>query len=259
VDAFSIIHEGNKNIQVKFHLEGGVELPADTKVKLVSSGLLGSMNLDLIPGNSNTMLHKGDTLQALTEPSMTESIAAAVSPLKDKVQTLLVSLDTTVTGLNSIIDAQTRQDLKNTLHNVATSSSKLDNLVTDESGRLKEIMANVSDITRNVKNYNKALSHAVDNISDITDTLRAMNLKRTIEQVNTAIGNFNSVLTDVQNGKGSLGKLMKDDKLYYNLQSASKNLDLLIRDIKIHPDRYLNFSVVHIGKKYTPSPADTGR
>lgn len=259
VDGFSLIHEGKKNIQVKFHLEGGVDLPADTKIKIVSSGLLGSMNLELIPGKSDAMLQRNDTLQGLVEPSMTENIAAAVNPLKDKVKILLTSLDTTVSGLNDIMDAETRKDLKKTLHNVQQSSASLDNIINDEGGRLKEIMANITDITRNVKNYNKALSHAVENISDISDTLRAMNLKRTIDQVNAAVANVNSVLTDVQNGKGSLGKLMKDDKLYYNLQSASRNLDLLIRDIKIHPDRYLNFSIVHIGKKYTPSPADTGR
>ena len=51
-------------------------------------------------------------------------------------------------------------------------------------------------------------------------------------------------------GKGTMGKLMKDDKMYTNFTSASKELELLLEDLRLHPTRYINVSV--FGKKEKP-------
>ena len=53
------------------------------------------------------------------------------------------------------------------------------------------------------------------------------------------------VATGISNGEGTMGKLMKDDSLYTNLNSASAELDLLLEDLRMNPNRY--FSV--FGKK----------
>ena len=46
-------------------------------------------------------------------------------------------------------------------------------------------------------------------------------------------------------GQGTLGQLMKNDSLYHNLNSSSHNLDLLLEDLRVNPNRY--FSI--FGKK----------
>ena len=54
-------------------------------------------------------------------------------------------------------------------------------------------------------------------------------------------------MTDVESGKGTLGKLMKDEKVYDNLEGASRELEQLLSDLKLNPKRYVHFSL--FGKK----------
>jgi phospholipid/cholesterol/gamma-HCH transport system substrate-binding protein len=61
------------------------------------------------------------------------------------------------------------------------------------------------------------------------------------------LDSFNRVLDSIQSGNGSIGKLMNDDALYNNLEAASKELEELLNDFKLHPKRYVNVSV--FGKK----------
>ena len=51
----------------------------------------------------------------------------------------------------------------------------------------------------------------------------------------------------IEQGEGSVGKLLKDDGLYINLENASKELEELLREIKEHPRRFVNISI--FGKK----------
>ena len=46
---------------------------------------------------------------------------------------------------------------------------------------------------------------------------------------------------------GSIGRLINDDELYKNVEAATKELEQLLRDLKINPKRYVHFSL--FGKK----------
>jgi phospholipid/cholesterol/gamma-HCH transport system substrate-binding protein len=47
----------------------------------------------------------------------------------------------------------------------------------------------------------------------------------------------------MKNGEGTLGKLVNDEKLYDNLDSVTANLNLLIKDLRENPGRYVKVSV----------------
>jgi phospholipid/cholesterol/gamma-HCH transport system substrate-binding protein len=65
-------------------------------------------------------------------------------------------------------------------------------------------------------------------------------LDKTINDVNKLVAQINA-------GKGTVGKLVKDDSLYVNLNKSAADLDKLLIDFKEHPGRYIHFSV--FGKK----------
>ena len=58
---------------------------------------------------------------------------------------------------------------------------------------------------------------------------------------------FDAVIAGIENGEGSVGKLLKDDGLYNNLEGASKQMEELLEDMKLNPKRYVHFSL--FGKK----------
>ncbi len=71
-----------------------------------------------------------------------------------------------------------------------------------------------------------------------------------VKNLEKTLGKVDALMNDVQQGKGTLGKLMKDEAMYNNLTDASNELKELLADIKNNPKRYIHFSV--FGRKATP-------
>jgi len=252
-----------QRVEVRFHVFGDVQFPANSSAK-INSDLLGSKTLEIVPGNASTFARANDTLIGLIEPSLTEALSKTVSPIKDKVETLVSSIDTVVNSLNDVFNDKTKNDLKGsfaaikpTIQNIEDATATLKTFVGDETGRMHDIMANIDKITRDFTTYHTALSRGIDNFASISDTLRAMNLKKTITETTNAITSVNDLLQKVKSGDGTLGKLVNDDKLYNNLVSATKNMDKLVSDIKANPHKYF----APLGKRGKPEvyKMDTAR
>jgi phospholipid/cholesterol/gamma-HCH transport system substrate-binding protein len=70
-----------------------------------------------------------------------------------------------------------------------------------------------------------------------------MQLGKTVNTLNTSVASLQSILRDISNGEGTLGKLTQDEALYTNLNNTASDLDALISDLKANPKRYVHFSV----------------
>jgi phospholipid/cholesterol/gamma-HCH transport system substrate-binding protein len=126
-------------------------------------------------------------------------------------------------------------------------SSDFSGIVVDQKVRLRNISSNIESISKNLKDNNEALTGVIRNMKSITDSIAAANLVQTINQTNMAIKQTSEVLAKINSGKGSMGMLLNNDSLYNNLEASSKNLDRLLEDMRLHPNRYVQFSV--FGKK----------
>ncbi|MDB2462965.1 MCE family protein, partial [Algibacter sp.] len=62
---------------------------------------------------------------------------------------------------------------------------------------------------------------------------------------------FNTILANLEQGEGTMGKLLKDDELYNNLEGATSELESLLKDFKLHPNRYTRI----LSKKEIPYEA----
>lgn len=119
------------------------------------------------------------------------------------------------------------------------------------TARIDQMLAkNSSDIDKSINNFKNTSS----NLSKISDSLSTIEYNQMFAKVDETIENLNVISNKLKNGEGSLGKLIKDDSLYRNLDSASKELELLFQDIKENPKRYVHFSI--FGKKNKPYQQD---
>lgn len=94
-----------------------------------------------------------------------------------------------------------------------------------------------------MKENNQALTNAINNFSNISDTIAKANLGSTITETNLSLKSLSNILKAIENGEGNAGLLIKDDKLYKNLESSTKSMDALIEDIKANPRKYIKLSI----------------
>jgi hypothetical protein len=129
-------------------------------------------------------------------------------------------------------------------------------LVATEKVKLSRIMNNVESITANLKASNDKISKILGNFEKVSDDLVSADFKKIIANANSTIEKLNATFTQIESGNGTLGKLLKDEKLYNELVQTNKSLQNLVQDLEKHPERYIHFSV--FGAKTKGVPITTG-
>ncbi|MDN3588338.1 MlaD family protein [Pedobacter aquatilis] len=228
------------------------DIPENSIARLEGTDLLGSKAIVMSLGDSKKMAEEGFTLNANVEKGLMEQ----VQPVQKKAELIIGKMDSILSSVNSILNPNFQKNvdksfssIAGTLASLETTSKKVDGLVGSESARIEAIFKNVEGITANLNNNNKKISDILTNINTVTDKFAAANFKQTLDNANNAIADLQSVISGIKDGKGSLGLLLNDDKMYNNLNNASKNLDELMIDLKANPKRYVHFSVFGGGNK----------
>ncbi len=242
-----------------------INLPIGTEAIITSQDLLGTKAIDIKLTKQSLAFYKnGDTLVGINEESLTSSISKMVSPLKEKSEQVLVTLDKILLSMNDVFDSSgTRRlasglnDLSWSIHHVRNITERFDKLSMDENARLKSMLGNVESIVHNLKSNNESIARAIRNISIISDSLAAADLTKTVNNTNKVLKEFGATLEKVNKGEGSLGKLVNDDSLYVHLDQTSKSLDSLLKDMQEYPGRY--FTISAFGSNKRANKADQKR
>jgi phospholipid/cholesterol/gamma-HCH transport system substrate-binding protein len=237
-------------IAVLFLHDSKYPIPKNSVAKIVSSDLLGSKEVAIELGDSRELLKSGDTLNSLTEATLTEEVNAQLMPLKKKAENLISSIDTLATVMNEVLNANTRANLveaighiKEALMNLAHTTYNIDTLVESERGNLSRIITNVESISSNLKKNNGQVTNILTNFSSISDSIAKLKIPATFGELDQTLRNLNEVIEKINKGNGSLGMLVNDQKLYLELEKSARDLNLLLEDIKANPKKYVKVSV----------------
>ena len=249
------ISRDNPTIKVTFVINTDINIPKNSIASIYSSDLMGSKALQIILGNATEYIKPGDTLTSNIEGDLKEEINKQVLPLKKKAEDMMGSIDSVLTTVKLVFNENTRSNLaksfeniKISLDNIKNTTFNVDTLVSTQKNRFSAILNNIESITHNIKNNNEKITTVINNFAAISDTLVKSNINKTIQSTNDVIKSVSSVMNKIDKGEGSLGQLINNDSLYVKLTNSSKDLDLLIIDIKKHPERYLNFSIFNFRK-----------
>jgi phospholipid/cholesterol/gamma-HCH transport system substrate-binding protein len=250
VDKLQLQPDGS--ILATLKIKGKYEIPTNSIARLESTDLLGSKAIVMALGNGKIYAKDGDTLNANVEKNLME----AVQPVQKKAELIINKMDSILTSVNAIMNPDFQKNVNKSFNSIAATlgslentSKKVDNLVGSEGSRISAILANVEAISSNFKNNNQQINAIMTNLHSVTDQVAAANFKQTVDNANKAMLELQSVVSKINNGNGSLGLLINDSKMYDNLNSASKNLDNLLIDLKENPKRYVHFSVFGGGNK----------
>ena len=239
-----LLIEKNQNLLVTFSLNKEFNIATNSIARIVNQDLMGTKGVSLILGDASTYLEVGDTLSSSIEGSLQEEVNAQILPLKNKAEELIGSMDSVMMIITAVLNKDTRDNLSNSLKSLdktfalmSETMLKVDHIVTVNDERISKVITNLASITSNIENSNGEIKTILTNFSIISDSLVKADIATTLQ-------NFNKITTKINNGEGSIGLLMKDDKIYKNLEQSTKELAELIEDIKKNPSRYMNFSIV---------------
>lgn len=225
-----------RHLAVKMSVEKNIELPEGTIARIVSLDFMGTKAVDLVTGVSANRHLPGDTLISEIEPELVDGLLMQIEPIRHSAEKMMSSIDSVFSVVSSMLDENMQGNVSAGMENLAAASGSLrqsldamETLLTDDQSRFNNLMANLESLS----------SNAVS----ITDSLAGSDLFLAINNMNDVLDDLNRLVEKAAGGEGSLGKLLEDEELYNNLESATRNLDLLLIDLRERPGRYVNFSV----------------
>lgn len=238
------LHKNKKDkIVVKFSLQEDISIPFNTEAIIYPASLIAGKAIKLNFSDSKEFHLNGDTLIGTLEQDLISSLSDELIPVKDKIENLVVSMDSVL----AIFDNQRKENLKNSLDNLEQITNNLSELLDTDNSKLANILSNAESISNNLKNNNEQIAKILTNFSNISDSIKQANIKTTILNANKTLAEFSKISTKINSGEGTIGMLINNDSLYVNLNNLAADLDSLIIDLNENPKRYVHFSL--FGKK----------
>ena len=241
---------GKYAVLVRILLSEEVQIPKHSIAHAVSSDLLGSKAIEILYSNETTFVEPGDTLIAQNEEGIKSAVSKQLAPLQKKAEGLISSMDSVMNLVNGILNTKTRDNLdksfesiKKAIQSLEQTAYKLDDLMASEKAKISQIMTKLNNLATVMDNNKEDLSRAIKNFSNMSDSLAQSHLKSAINNADKSLAELKDIMHDINNGKGTVGKLFKNDSLYTNLNKASADLDVLLKDLKARPGRYIHISV----------------
>jgi len=208
----------------------------NSQVKIYGGNIMGGKSVAIIPGDSQEMVKDGDTLSILKMPGMFDLVNEKLTPLQDKFQKILTSTDTLLLSINHILNPATQKNIKNTLADLDVTMRHFKNTTAQFDALMQK---NASHLDKSFENVDKLTS----DFAVLSDSLKQIKFGAMLKDINTTIAKLNTSLDKLNKGEGTMAKLMNDKELYDNLERSTKELEMLLKDLREHPKRYVHFSI----------------
>ena len=250
VSNIDLLAEQNQNLLVTIGIKKEFDISISTVCKIVNQDLMGTKGIALVLGDADELVSSGDTLISGIEGSLQDEVNAQILPLKNKAEELIGSVDSVLMIVTAVLNKDTRDNLRNSLSSLdktfklmSQTMVKVDSVIDMNDERIAKVVQNLESITSNFESSNGEIKNILSNFSSLSDSLAKSDIASVLQ-------NVNDIATKINNGEGSIGLLLKDDKIYANFEKSTRELASLLEDIKKNPSRYVNFSIIGGGKPY---------
>ncbi|HPI80052.1 MAG: MlaD family protein [Cyclobacteriaceae bacterium] len=228
------IVQGKENkVLVELEIDSDI-IVGDSATAILNSDFLGSKSILLNIGNKLKPLNPGDTILAEAARGIFDVFTETAEPVANNVQTTLRKLNTV---LDNLASNSARLD---TLFMKLTYTPGLVNraLITTDD-KMKELSASFKLTSDNLSIALRDLRPVIGNFKAFSDTLKQMELNKTVAKTQQTLDNLNRALSKLNNDDNTVSKLLKDDSLYLNLNRLLLNLDTLAIHFDNNPKHFL--------------------
>lgn len=241
VQSIEFKEDGSGKLVVKLLITNDFEFSKNSTAELYEAGLIGGKAVAIVPAFDGASPAKsGSYLTAKTKEGLSELVNQRLTPLQEKIEMVMVSADEAIRNINSLFSPQNKENLTKAL-------AQLEGTIISYKATANGLNKMIADNQESLQSTLSSAENTFGNFSKISDSIAQVDLAGAARDLQSSMDNLNQLLSGIEQGNGTMGKFLKDEQLYDNLEGATKQLEELLQDLKLNPKRYVHFSV--FGKK----------
>jgi phospholipid/cholesterol/gamma-HCH transport system substrate-binding protein len=251
VRSLDFIDATSGRLLVVFSVKKNFKLPKNTVAEIVPISLLGGMKVQFVYGKGPGTYKDGDTIPGRLAESLIDKIDTEILPVKEKLSNLITVLDSVIASVDEIMDPEFKREFKQTVAHLNNTTSSLDKVLGSKEKELAAIVDNINKFTSMLADNSGKMNKTFTNLETMSDSLKASDISAAVSNLKASLEKASKLMENLNQGKGSAGQFLTNDTLYANLSGSLESLNLLLKDMKANPKRYVHFSI--FGKKNAPS------
>lgn len=217
--------------KVYFSVNPNLKFSKSSVIRLYETGLMGGNALAIVNSNKGELAEQGDFIASEVQPGLITSLKSNFSGISSDLDSTIRSADTLMTNINKLVVDESEAGLKSTIEELNLTLKSFKALSYSVQDVIK---ANDNKIDSILNNFNTTSQ----NLTKLSEDIKDIELAKTVAKFDESLTSINELLASLNNNDGTIGKLLNDDALYNNLEAASKEMEELLLDIKLHPARY---------------------
>lgn len=239
VTGISLDPQHSDNVVLQFTIKRQFRIPKDSEAKIFSDGFMGGKAIEIVYGKSSEYLEKGDTLRSVRDRDLMDMAGSELEFFKQKISQVTADLSRTLDNLNLLME-DNAQSINGTLRHLDAMSGDLADLLDTEKQNLASAVENLTAFSEMLGENAPRVDSMMGNLNRITTELADAGFARELSET---VGEMNLLLERIQEGDGTVGRLLNDPSLYESLNEASDNLASLLANLEQYPGRYVHFSL----------------
>lgn len=247
VQSISFTDPTSGRLLVNFSVSKKFKLPKNTVAEITAVSILAGMKVQFVYGEGPGYYSFGDTIPGRLAASPLAQLEAEFIPVEGKITSLLTVLDSVITSVNEILDAEFKKNLSGTIDHLNNTTGSLQRVIGSKEVELKTTLDNITRFSTMLSENSEKMNSTFSNLKSITDTLVSSDIYTSMLNLKSSLEKASALLEGLNKGKGSAGQFLTNDSLYTNLSGSLESLNVLLKDVKTNPKRYVHFSL--FGKK----------
>ncbi|MEG1700523.1 MAG: MlaD family protein [Alistipes sp.] len=229
----------SEKVVLRFTIKRQYHIPTDSEAKIFSNGFMGAKAIEITYGTASTCLSEGDTLRSSRDRDLMDMAGSELDFFKQKFSQVTTDLSRVMDNMNRLMEANA-QNISGTIGNLNALTGDMAGIVGAEKQNLKAAVENLTKFSTMLGSNAGRVDSILMGLNGITTQLSEQDVVRKIA---TTVDGLNALIVKIDQGDGTVGKLMNDPELYNTLDEASRNLSSLLANLQQYPGRYVHFSL----------------
>lgn len=239
VDGITLDENDPNKIVVELAIDKRIKIPKTAVAEIFNTDFMGSKAIRLQFEGYNVPAVRGDTLMASFAPSILDDL----SPISKKVDVAIQELTQTLVNVNTLLDAQTINDVKSTLANLNAASQNASYILDQNKDKVTNVIDQASQLVASLNVAASDVKDMANNFKNISDSLSVNDLNAAIKNLEGSSKELKDLLVHINSKQGSLGKFVYESSIHDQVLKLATSIDSLAVDLKRNPKRYVRLSL----------------